>query len=116
MSPAPADPMRRLIRLGAVLALLSTPLPAVPVEQGGKSLREAVERSEIVPLQSLVRWIEEHYYGQVVEVELENEAGEFGYEIDLLTPAGAKIEFQFDARSGELLSISGKDIDQARRP
>lgn len=80
-----------------------------------KSLREAIARNEIVPLKSIMDWIEEHYLGQVVEVELENESGYFGYEVDLLSPAGSKIEFRFDARSGELLSVTGKDLDKAKR-
>ena len=98
-----------------LLAVLLPPSSAAPVEQGQKSLREAVGRNEIVSLKSIMDWIEEHYEGQVIEVELENDAGFFGYEVDLLSPSGSKIEFQFDARSGELLSISGRDIEQAKR-
>lgn len=97
------------------MAVLLTASAAAPAEPGRKSLREAVGRNEIVSLKSIMDWIEEHYEGQVVEVELENENGVFGYEVDLLTPSGSKIEFQFDARSGELLSISGRDIEQAKR-
>ncbi len=106
--------LHRLNLLAAALLLLATS-SAVPVEPSGTSLREAVERNEIVPLKSIMKWIEENYRGQVVEVELENEAGEFGYEIDLLTPEGSKIEFQFDASTGSLRSVTGKDVDKARR-
>jgi uncharacterized iron-regulated membrane protein len=101
------------LAIAGLLLLAATPAP--PVEQGGRSLREAVERNEIVPLKSIMNWIEDNYRGQVVEVELENEAGDFRYEIDLLTPEGSKIEFQFDARSGELQTVTGKDIERARR-
>lgn len=104
-----------LLGLLAACLLLIGAGSAAPVEQGRKSLREAVERNEIVPLKSIMKWIEDNYRGQVVEVELENEGKGFGYEIDLLTPDGSKIEFQFDAGSGELRSISGKDIERARR-
>jgi hypothetical protein len=90
---------------------VASPQPQPPT----RSLREAVQRNEIVPLKTLMDWIDEHYVGQVVEVELDSESGEFGYEVDLLTPEGAKLEFHFDARSGELLSVSGKDIEKARR-
>ena len=96
-----------------LLLLCATSTPSV--EQGGRSLREAVERNEIVALKSIMNWIEENYRGQVVEVELENEAGDFRYEIDLLTPEGSKIEFVFDARSGELRTVTGKDIEGAKR-
>lgn len=103
------------LRIATASAMLLAAGSAVPVEQGGKSLREAVERNEIVPLKSMLNWIEENYRGKVVEVELDNEGGDFGYEIDLLTPEGSKIEFQFDASTGALRSVSGKDIERARR-
>ena len=106
---------RRPLWLAAASLLLLAAAPPPPVEQGRRSLREAVERNEIVPLKSLMNWIEDHYRGQVVEVELENEAGDFRYEIDLLTPEGSKIEFQFDAHTGELRTVTGKDIEGARR-
>jgi uncharacterized membrane protein YkoI len=106
-------PTRFLVLAAASLLLLSA-APVSPVEEGGRSLRDAVERNEIVSLKSIMNWIESHYRGQVVEVELENEAGDFRYEIDLLTPEGSKIEFLFDARSGELRSVTGKDIEKAR--
>jgi uncharacterized membrane protein YkoI len=101
--------------IALVLTALLGSSSAAPVEQGSKSLREAVERNEIVPLKSIMTWIEDNYHGQVVEVELENDGGFFNYEIDLLSPAGTKIEFQFNARTGELQSISGKDIEKAKR-
>lgn len=112
----------RTALLSAMLALLlalPATVPAQPQTQapdrGSKSLREAVGRNELVSLKSIMDWIEEHYEGQVIEAELENQAGFFGYEIDLLTPTGSKIEFQFNARTGELLSVSGRDIEKARR-
>lgn len=108
-----SPPRPLALATASLLLLAATSVP--PDRQGGQSLREAVERNEIVPLKSIMDWIEEHYRGQVVEVELENEAGDFRYEIDLLTPEGSKIEFVFDARSGELRSVTGKDIERARR-
>lgn len=103
--------MKRLVPL-LLCALVST---ATTPSEPRKSLNEAVERNEIVSLKSIMNWIEKHYVGQVVEVELENEGDFFSYEVDLLTPDGAKIEFQFNASSGELLSVSGRDIERAKR-
>lgn len=99
----------------ALPLLLTLPNASAAPPSGSKSLREAVGRNELVSLKSIMDWIEEHYEGQVVEVELENQAGFFAYEVDLLTSSGSKIEFQFNARTGELLSISGRDIEKARR-
>lgn len=93
--------------------LLSTSAPAL--EDGNKSLREAVRTNEIVSLESILSWIEDRYYGQIIEVELENQSGYFSYEVDLLSPTNSKIEFQFDARTGALLSVTGRDLEKAKR-
>lgn len=95
--------------------LMGVVTPALPDNADGKYLREAVERNEIVPLKSILDWIEQNYRGQVVEVEFEKDDGELEYEVDLLTPEGSKIEFEFDARTGELRSAPGKDVERARR-
>jgi uncharacterized membrane protein YkoI len=111
--------MNRFRSIGATLMAASllcfAPL-ALSDDEDGQYLREAVERNEIVPLRTILDWIERHYRGQVVEVEFEKEDdGEMEYEVDLLTPEGSKIEFEFDARTGDLRSASGKDVERARR-
>jgi len=119
--PRPDTPRRtlRMALLCALLALLAISLPmlARSTEREGerRSLREAVGRNEIVSLTTIMDWIEERYEGRIVEVELEDDEGYFGYEVDLITPAGAKVEFEFDAHTGELRSISGPGAEAARR-
>ena len=105
----------RFLLGGSLLLGLLLSASAASIEAGAKSLREAVRAKEIVSLESIMNWIEERYYGQIVEVELENEEGYFGYEVDLLSPTHSKIEFRFNARTGELISVSGRDIEKARR-
>ncbi|HKY92794.1 MAG TPA: PepSY domain-containing protein [Nevskiaceae bacterium] len=99
--------------LGAAQAAPPAPPPAAPVEHMG--LREALERNEIVSFKSILDWIEQHYVGKVVEVELEDEDDDLQYEVELLTPNGNVIEFEFDARTGELQAIKGRDVESARR-
>jgi uncharacterized membrane protein YkoI len=90
-----------------VAGLLLTVSHPVLGEDAGVSRRAAVERNEVVPLVSLMDWLEARYDGQVIEVELEDQQGSLVYEIDVLTPDGAKLRFSFNAGSGELLHVQG---------
>ena len=49
-----------------------------------------------------------------IQVEIDDD-GRLEYEIDLLTPDGHKIEFEFDARTGEQLEVKGRGLRDARR-
>lgn len=104
--------MKTVIRfLLLCLPLVITPLHA----DSHQGLRSALERNEIVPFRNILEWIEQHYVGRIVEVELEDDDDELIYEVDLLTPRGDVIEFEFDARSGDLKRVKGRDVDAARR-
>ncbi|WP_029889775.1 PepSY domain-containing protein [Polycyclovorans algicola] len=80
-----------------------------------EALRRSVERGEVVPLMTLITRIQNEYRGEIIEVELEYDDGRLEYEIDLLTPDGHKIEFEFDARTGEQLEVKGRGLRDARR-
>lgn len=86
---------------------------APPIDEN--DLRDAVRRNELVSLNTIVDWIDRHYVGKIIEVELSEEKGRLDYEVDLLTPYGDLLEFDFDARSGKLLSVDGHNIERARR-
>ena len=81
-------------------------------------MREEVQAGHFVSLTSILEWLERRYFGHVIEVELETaEDGEPpSYEIEWLTPQNHVIEFEFDARTGELLEVEGRGLDEARRP
>jgi uncharacterized membrane protein YkoI len=79
--------------------------------------RQAVREGRFVSLTSILDWLERHYLGHVLEVELEAEEDDEPptYEIEWLTPQNHVIEFEFDARSGALLETEGRGVDEARR-
>ncbi len=97
------------------LSLSCLALPAATRADDHRGLREALERNELVSFRSIIDWIESQFVGRIVEVEMEDDDGELIYEVDLLTPHGDMLEFEFDARTGELLKISGRNIERARR-
>jgi uncharacterized membrane protein YkoI len=103
----------------ALVALCLLLAPAALGEEGdAERAREGVREGRYVSLTSIFEWIESRYLGHALEVELEaEEPGEPPtYEIEWLTPQNHVIEFEFDARTGELLEIEGRGADEARRP
>lgn len=118
LRPSPRPHARRpLTLLAGVLAGLLVQLAAAPApaEEHWHDLHEAVREERIVALPSLLDWLEARYAGQVLEVELERDDGRLVYEIDMLGPQGQKVEFEFDAESGELIGMEGVKIDAMRR-
>jgi uncharacterized membrane protein YkoI len=62
--------------------------------------RRAVQAGEVLPLQEVLNRLARRQPGQVLEVELEREAGRWVYEIKLLQPDGRLRKLQVDARTG----------------
>lgn len=77
--------------------------------------RQAFERGEIMPLRAVLERVEADYPGEVVEVELEREDGQWRYEIKLLRTGGALVELKIDARDGTVLSMKGRDPGRGGR-
>lgn len=104
--------------LAAALVLLiatTGPVTEASADNDWHDLHGRVSRGELVPMVSVLDWLEAHYAGQVLEVELEREDGRLVYEVEMLGPRGQRVEFEFDAASGELIGIEGVGIDDMRR-
>jgi|GEM_PF-1172441 len=84
-------------------------------DAGWRDLHQEVEQGRLVGLPSVLDWLEAHYIGQVVEVELEREDGAPVYEIEMIGPEGQVVEFEFDAVNGELIGIEGVGIKEMQR-
>ena len=101
----------------AILCTATVLIPGVAVgDDDHDGLRDALARDELVSFRSIFDWIEQRYDGRVLEVELEDDDDMLVYEVDLLTPGGHKIEFEFDARSGALIAIKGRAVPAAKQP
>jgi uncharacterized membrane protein YkoI len=78
--------------------------------------RAGVAEKRLVPLASILDWLDARYRGEAIEIELEDEGDEFpSYEVEWLTPDGNVVEFEFDARDGRLLEWEGRGLEDARR-
>lgn len=94
--PAPAGPS----------APASAPGPGAQLSpRDHERVREAVARGEYVPLAGLIDDALSRHPGEVLEVELEGHE----YEIEILGADGVILEFEYDARTGELLEIEVED-------
>jgi len=72
--------------------------------------REALEAGKILPLRTIIEKLDRDYPGQILEVELDHEDGQWVYEIKLLRENGALIKLELDAGDGTLIGIKGRDI------
>lgn len=106
-------PRLRLRALAALLLLLAAS-PA-PADEAWNDLHKAVRQGHVVALPEILDWLEAHYVGQVLEVELERDDGHLTYEVEMLGPQGQVVEFEFDAASGELIGMEGVNINGMRR-
>jgi hypothetical protein len=70
--------------------------------------RQAVEAGDILPLRAILERVERDYPGQVMEVELEREKGEWAYEVKLLRKGGALMKLKILARDGAIVGFKEK--------
>lgn len=70
--------------------------------------RQAVEAGDVLPLRTILERVEHEYPGQVMEVELDREKGEWVYEVKLLRKGGALMKLKILARDGTILGFKEK--------
>jgi len=104
------NPMRRFFALLLVLTALSPALPAsARGDRDHDAARKAFERGEILPLSDILKRLQKTAPGEVLEVELEREDGRLIYEIEILERSGRVLEYEIDARTGDILKVEGDD-------
>lgn len=112
----PRDPfIRGMLFLGVLIALLTLSLRCAYADDDWRDLHRQVERGEIRPLGEILDTLSHHWFGDVIDVELERDGGKVIYEIELLGPQGQVVEFEIDARTGEVLEIEGQNIREMER-
>ena len=61
-----------------------------------------------MPLRSVLERLEREHPGQVLEVELERDAGRWTYEIKLLQPSGGLLKLEVDAANARVLKARSR--------
>ena len=105
---------RRPVSLFVVALALACAAAAIADDDHARA-RAAREAGQIVPLQTIVDRVQKEFTGTLVSVEFEDDDGRFIYKVKLLTPAGAIVKLEYDARDGRLLRVKGRGAEAARR-
>lgn len=98
-----------MIRL-APLAFVVCAVPAMAGLDDYRDARDALERGEVMPLGQILAVVEAEIDARVIEVEFEQEAGQYVYEFELITPDGRLTEVRADAVTGQILSVE-EDVE-----
>src|SRR2546430_3911340 len=107
------DPCLRLSFLAVALVLACGAVARADDDHA--RARAAREAGQIVSLQAIVARVQAEFTGSLVAVELEEDDGPWIYKVKLLTPAGAIVKLEYDARDGRLLRVKCRDAEPARR-
>lgn len=116
--------MRRTILFSLLLALLLLPAILFWPDRAGadfddatdmEKARAAMRAGHILPLSRILEAVERDFNGEVIEVELEYEHERWIYELRLLSPRGAVLKLEYDARNAKLFRARGRDLDAARK-
>ncbi len=105
--------------LASLVMLMTLALPGSGVSFAADNsdhdrARQAVEAGDVLPLRTILDRVEREYPGQVMEVELDREKGEWVYEIKLLRKGGVLTKLKIHARDGTILGFKEKN-DKPRR-
>lgn len=116
----PADRFsRRVVRvlLLTLFTLSTAPLAQVACadEDDWRRLHREVEAGRIKPLSEILENLARDWRGDVIDVDIERDDGDIIYEIELLGPEGQVVEFEIDARTGDILEIEGRNIRGMQR-
>ena len=91
-----------------MLAMSGTGVSYAADNSDHERARQAVEAGDVLPLRTILDRVEGEYPGQVMEVELDREKGEWVYEIKLLRKGGALMKLKIQARDGTILGFKEK--------
>ena len=104
-------------RLGLLLVALAVVCgAAVTAGEHHDRAKAAREAGQIVSLQSILDRVQAEFIGSPIEIDLDDDDDSpWIYKVKLLTPAGAIVKLEYDARDGRLLQVKGRGADAARR-
>ncbi len=102
---------------GALVPVSAADDDADTANQDWHDLHKEVKAGHLVPMTTIMDWLEARFEGQILEVELEQDHGHgsIEYEVEMIGPQGQVVEFEFDATTGELLSIEGVNIEAMKK-
>lgn len=96
------------------LVLLAAALPAAAVagddgDHDHERAREAFRSGRALPLEAILARAQADFPGDVLDVEFEEDDGRIVYEIKTITAEGRVLKLKYDAATGELLRVRGRN-------
>lgn len=118
-----APPLRRRVPLVLMVLMalvwLACSLGAAPAWSGSRDDHEralqAVQAGQVLALTTVLERLGREHPGQVLEVELECDKGQWIYEIKLLSPDGQLMKLKLDARTAQVLRLKMREAGRARQ-
>jgi len=86
----------------------NTPSALSDEENDHDRARGAVERGDILPLETVLRALGPSIDGEIVGIELEREGGRWIYEIKVVDRRGHMREIATDARTAKVIKVEGE--------
>lgn len=93
--------MKKPLMFGAILLLLIGNVAFGSDDY--EAARRLSEAGEILPLETILQRAQQHQPGRVLEVEFDNDRGQYIYEVEILNTKGVVWELKLDAQTGQLL-------------
>ncbi|NUB24829.1 PepSY domain-containing protein [Azospirillum brasilense] len=91
-------------------ALPGATLPAhADDDRDHERAREAFRSGRALPLEAIVARAQADFPGDILDVEFEDEDGQIVYEIKTITAEGRVLKLKYDAATGDLLRVRGRN-------
>lgn len=92
------------------LVLLTATLPAAADDdRDHERAREAFRSGRVLPLEAILARAQADFPGDILDVEFEDEDGQIVYEIKTITAEGRVLKLKYDAATGDLLRVRGRN-------
>jgi uncharacterized membrane protein YkoI len=104
--------MNKLLTITSALLISATvalPFHTAQADDDYIEARRLQESGDILPLETILKKVRLMYPGKVLEIELEMEADQIVYEVEILGKDGVVREVYINAKNGTLLSNKWDD-------
>ena len=105
--------LRRSAPLLLALSFLAAPAWASDRDDHERAL-QAVQSGQVLPLTTVLERLGRQHPGQVLEVELERDGGQWIYEIKLLSADGQLLKLKLDAGTAAVVRMKVREPKPAR--
>ena len=99
---------RAVLLFLALLAAAASPAHADD-DRDHERAREAFRSGRALPLEAIVARAQADFPGDILDVEFEDEDGQIVYEIKTITAEGRVLKLKYDAATGDLLRVRGRN-------